>query len=58
MLDGATAEKLKAFTKGGGKILAAGTSGLYADGSGFAFDLGAEFNGECEYNPAYIRPEF
>ena len=58
MLDGETAEKLKAFTEGGGKILASGTSGIYADGSGFAFDLGAEFNGECEYNPAYIRPEF
>ena len=58
MLDGETAQKLKAFVDGGGKILASGTSGLYADGSGFAFDLGAEFKGECEYNPAYIRPGF
>ena len=58
MIDDVMAEKLKSFVDGGGKILATGDSALYSDGRGFAFDLGAEYKGECEYDPAYIRPKF
>ncbi len=54
----ALAEKLRAFTSNGGKVLATGTSALYSDGRGFSLDLGAEYNSVCEYNPAYIRPKF
>jgi len=59
-LDGKLKAKLDKFTKGGGKILATGSSGL---GTGetaneFAFDFGASFAGKNAYRPCYFRPEF
>ena len=51
-------EKLDAFLASGGKILATGKSGLYADRDAFAFDFGAEYIGESPYKPAFIRPLF
>lgn len=50
--------KLRAFVQGGGKLLATGQSGLYADRDAFAFDLGARFEAEGAYTPSYIRPAF
>ena len=57
-LDSVTEERLREFVDNGGKILASGESTLRLDGSGFAFDLGAKYEGACEYNPAYLRPDF
>ena len=50
--------KLDTYLQNGGKILASGKSGLYADKEEFAFDFGAEYVGESVYNPSYIRPLF
>lgn len=50
--------KLDEFLKKGGKILATGKSGLYADRDEFAFDFGADYVGENEYRPSYMRPDF
>ncbi len=46
-------EKLKAFIKNGGKILASGNSGI--ENNKFVFDFGAQYDGEGEYQPSYIR---
>lgn len=51
-------EKLTDFINNGGKILAAGKSGLYSDRDAFAFDFGVEYIGENPYNPDYLRPDF
>lgn len=47
-------EKVRAFIKQGGKVLATGASGI--DDGKFAFDFGAEYEGEGEFVPSYIRP--
>lgn len=47
-------EKLKKFIANGGKILASGRSGIKNEK--FLFDFGAEFIGDGEYLPSYIRP--
>jgi hypothetical protein len=57
-IDDEMAEKLKSFVSGGGKVLASGESALYADGRGFALDLGAKYTGKASFVPAYIRPKF
>ena len=51
-------EKLDAFIAKGGKLLASGKSGLYADQNAFVYDFGVDYVGESAYNPAYIRPLF
>jgi hypothetical protein len=48
--------KLTAYTRGGGKLLATGKSGLGPDG--FAFDFGARHTGPNPYKPDYFRPGF
>ena len=58
MVDDVLADKLREFVKNGGKILASGTSALYADGRGFALDLGAKYLGKAEFTPSYLRPQF
>jgi hypothetical protein len=58
MVDEVLAEKIREFFKNGGKVLASGTSALYANGKGFAFDLGAEYVGKAKFNPSYLRPKF
>ena len=50
------ANKLGAFVKGGGKLLATGKSAI-KDGK-FQFDFGAEYISENGYKPDYIRPMF
>ena len=54
VLDEETEIRLKNFVKKGGKILASGKSAI-SDGR-FCFDFGAEYIGESEYKPSYIRP--
>ena len=51
-------EKLDAFLAAGGKLLASGKSGLYADKDAFAYDFGVDYVGPSAYTPAYIRPLF
>ena len=51
----ALAEKIKAFVKAGGKVLATGSAGEYATK---LFDLGCEWLGVSEYNPAYFAPVY
>lgn len=51
-------EKLDKYLKNGGKLLCTGKSGLSTEKDEFLFDFGAEYAGESEYNPTYIRPEF
>lgn len=51
-------EKLDAFLTAGGKLLASGKSGLYADREEFAYDFGVDYVGPSSYNPGYIRPLF
>ncbi len=53
-----TVERLKAFIKNGGKLLASGISPLQ-DCQGrkeFIFDFGVKWLGESEFNPSYARP--
>ncbi len=49
-------EKIKAYAKAGGKIIATGNA-LVKDGK-FILDFGAEYQGENEFNPTYLIPEF
>ncbi len=56
ILDAALAEKLKAYVKGGGRVLASGRAATL-DGR-FALDFGCDFVGESEYRPDYFRPRF
>ncbi len=49
-----TCEKLQAFVRNGGKILATGDSAI-EDGK-LLFDFGAEYQGKSEYKPSYARP--
>lgn len=50
------AEKLLAYLKKGGKILAAGTGGLRSDKDEFCIDLGVRYKGVCQCNPNYFVP--
>lgn len=57
-LDDFLKEKLAQFVQRGGKLLASGTSGLSLHQDSFAFDFGCSFEGESEYSPTYLRPNF
>lgn len=50
--------KLRAFTAGGGRVLATGRSGLNPEGTAFVLDLGAVDAGPNPYRPDYLRPSF
>ena len=58
VLDDELKNKIKDFTQKGGKVLATGKSGIYYDKNEFALDFGADFKGECKYQPSYLRPDF
>ena len=51
------AGKLREYIKNGGKILASGLSGTDGEGN-FVLDFGCLFDGENEFCPSYIRPDF
>ena len=55
LTDEALTAKLKAFVKGGGKIIAAGSTGEYATK---LFDLGCSYIAPSEFNPAYFAPTY
>jgi len=46
--------KLKSFVRGGGKILASGSSCI--ENNEFLFNFGVKLEGDSEFNPSYIRP--
>ncbi len=50
-LNGELLEKVKAYCKNGGKILASGKSAIESE-----LDLGAKWISESEYKPCYVRP--
>ena len=54
VLNDSLINKLKNFVAQGGKILATGESGIA--GGKFLFDFGAEYVGDGDYIPSYIRP--
>ena len=54
--EGELRDKLNAYLETGGKLLLTGRSGT-CEGR-FVFDFGADFGGEGEYRPAYLRPCF
>lgn len=57
-LDSSLLQKLQAFTKSGGKILATGKSCINNNNGEFYFDLGAHWIATSPNCPAYIRPTF
>lgn len=57
-LSGELQEKVLAFCRAGGKLLATGKSGLDAEQTRFVPDLGARYVGPSPYRPGYFRPEF
>jgi len=56
VIDDKLKTKLDAYLAQGGKIFMTGKSGLREDGSGFAFDIGADYFGENELNPDFVLP--
>jgi hypothetical protein len=57
-IDDILREKIHAFLKDGGKILATGESGLGVNGEEFQFDMGVQFIKRNTYNPDYFKPCF
>ena len=57
ILNDVLAAKVEAHLKAGKKLIATGKSGLDPEGKSFRFgkDLGAEYLGECDHDPAYFR---
>lgn len=51
-----TAEKIRAYAKNGGKILASGEALIKDDK--FILDIGAEYKGKNEFTPTYFTPCF
>ena len=57
-LDDAMADKLKAYIAGGGKVICSGKSGMKKDADEFMLDLGVKYEGENEFIPNYMIPEY
>ena len=47
--------KLDAYLADGGKLFLTGKSGLNPEGTGFAFDIGAEYHGQSPFQPDFVR---
>lgn len=57
-LNSQLADKVNNYIANGGKVLASYESGLNQDKTDFAVDFGCKFEGESEYKPTYLRPDF
>lgn len=58
-IDVETADLLRRFVMGGGKIIASGHSGLNEQGNAFAIpEWGMEYRGEDPSNPAYLQLDY
>lgn len=56
-IDDELERRVNSFLANGGRLLLTGRSGLTADGTRFAFDIGAEYHGESPFQPDYIEME-
>ncbi|MES2308930.1 MAG: hypothetical protein V4507_08730 [Verrucomicrobiota bacterium] len=56
-IDSELKTKLDAYLAQGGKLFLTGESGLNKEGSGFAFDIGGEWDGPSEFHPDFIFPK-
>ena len=54
--EGDLRDRLNAYLAGGGKLLLTGRSGTY--NGQFVFDCGADFLGEGEFRPSYLKPTY
>lgn len=57
-LDEKLTEKINAFVKKGGKVLASGKSGLDYSETKFMLDFGCEYKGIGEYKPSYLKNNY
>lgn len=55
-IDAELARRLEDYRAAGGKLLLSGQSGLNPEGSAFALDVGASYQGLSTFNPDYILP--
>ena len=55
-VDESLKSRLDAYLDQGGRLLLTGESGLWKDRAGFAFDLGADYEGPSEFSPDFILP--
>jgi len=55
-IDETLKSRLDAYLANGGRLLLTGESGLWKDGEGFAFDIGAEFSGASPFSPDFVLP--
>ena len=58
ILDDKLAKKVNDYIANGGKVLASYESGLNTQKTDFALDFGCKFEGNSEYKPTYIRPDY
>lgn len=56
-LDEALAEKINAFIRNGGKVMASYKSGMNVEEKEFLLDFGCRYEGMSEFSPTFIRPE-
>ena len=54
LIDDELKNKIDDYLKHGGKLVLSGKSGLKANGSEFAIDIGAEYFGESPFQPDYL----
>lgn len=52
------ADRIGAYLRSGGKVLATGQSGLAQDRDEFLLDFGCDYTGESGTKPDYVLPEF
>lgn len=57
-ISAALKNKLNRFVQQGGKILAAGKSGLWENKTDFALDFGVSYEGVCSFRPSYFHSFF
>ena len=57
-VDGVLKARLDAYLARGGRLLLTGDAGLNPEKTAFTLDVGAEFDGENEFCPDYMVPDF
>ena len=55
-IDDTLLTRIKAFLRGGGKLLLTGTSGMHPDRDSFVLDVGAEHEGRSPCQPDFVLP--
>jgi hypothetical protein len=57
-LDAETKSRIDNYISKGGKLLLSGKSGLWTNKDEFAVNVGATYEGESEFKPSYMVPEY